>query len=112
MARVDINPLLDRIDVNDLMQRIDMDALVEHTDLGAVIAQSSGGMVTEALDGARSAAVGLDQFIDRWVQRLLRRKRPAPLAPPALRPASDSALPGPASACRPIRPRPIRPRLH
>ena len=30
---------------------------------------------------------GLDQFVDRWVQRLLRRKEPAPLAPPALLPA-------------------------
>ena len=89
MARVDINPLLERVDVNDLLQGIDMDTLVEHTDLGAVLAQSSGGLATEALDGARSAAVGLDQFIDRWVQRLLRRKHPVPLAPPALLPAPD-----------------------
>ena len=64
-----------------------MDALVERTDLGAVIARSSGGMGTEALDAVRSQAVGLDQFIDRWVQRLLRRKHPAPAAPPALLPA-------------------------
>ena len=44
-------------------------------------------MGTEALDAVRSQAVGLDQFVDRWVQRLLRRKEPAPLAPPALLPA-------------------------
>jgi hypothetical protein len=61
-----------------------MDVLVEQTDLGAVIARSSGGVASEALDAARSQAVGLDQFIDRWVQRLLRRKHPGPLAPPAL----------------------------
>jgi hypothetical protein len=87
LARVDLQPLLDRVDVNDLVQQIDMDALVERTDLGAVIARSSGGMTTEALDAVRSGAVGLDQFVDRWVRRLIRPKQPWPPAPPALLPA-------------------------
>jgi hypothetical protein len=84
LDRVDVNALLDRIDVNHLVGRIDMDTLVEQTDLGALIARSSGGVATEALDAARSQAVGLDQFIDRWVRRLLRRKHPGPAAPAAL----------------------------
>jgi hypothetical protein len=84
LDRVDVNALLDRVDVNDLVRRVDMDTLVEQTDLGAVIARSSGGAASEALDAARSQAVGLDQFIDRWMQRALRRKHPAPSAPPAL----------------------------
>jgi hypothetical protein len=84
LARVDTAALLDRIDVNALMQRIDVDTLVEQTDLGAVIARSTGGVASEALDAARSQAVGLDQFIDRWVQRALRRKQPAPSSPRAL----------------------------
>jgi hypothetical protein len=84
LARIDIGAILDRVDMNDLLRRIDMDALVEQTDLGAVIARSSGGVASEALDAARSEAVGLDQFIDRWVQRALRRKHPAPPAPGAL----------------------------
>jgi GMP synthase PP-ATPase subunit len=67
--------------VNDFVQRLDVDGLVEQTDLGAVIARSSGGVASEALDSARSQAVGLDQFIDRWVQRGLRRKQPGPAAP-------------------------------
>ena len=78
LAQVDLKPLLDRVDVNDLVSRIDLDALVEKTDLGAVIARSSAGMATEALDAVRSQAVGLDQFVDRWEQRLLRRKQPVP----------------------------------
>jgi Pyridine nucleotide-disulphide oxidoreductase len=82
--RVDVGAVVDRVDVNEVVGRIDMDVLVEQTDLGAVIARSSGGVASEALDAARSQAVGLDQFIDRWVQRLLRRKHPGPLAPPAL----------------------------
>jgi hypothetical protein len=54
---------------------------------GAIIARSSGGVASEALDALRSQAVGLDQFIDRWVGRLTRRKQPWPAAPPALRTA-------------------------
>ena len=84
LARVDLKPLLDRVDVNDLVQQIDMGALVERTDLGAVIASSTGGMTTEALDAVRSGAVGLDQFVDRWVRRVIRPKQPWPAAPPAL----------------------------
>ena len=84
LQRVDVGAVLERIDLNDVVGRIDMDALVEQTDLGAVIARSSGGVAAEALDAARSQTVGLDQFIDRWVQRLLRRKQPGPQMPPGL----------------------------
>ena len=38
----------------------------------------------EALDAARSSAVGLDGFVDRWVGRVVRRRHPRPVAPPAL----------------------------
>ena len=84
LARVDVSALLDRVDVNEVLRRVDVDALVAQTDLGAVIAQSSGGLATEALDAARSSAVGLDGFVDRWVARVIRRRHPRPVAPPAL----------------------------
>ena len=86
LDRVEVKPLLNRVDVNDLLEQVDMDALVERTDLGAVIARSSGGMTTEALDAVRSQAVGLDQFVDRWVRRVLRPRHPWPAAPAALLP--------------------------
>ena len=91
VRRVDVDAVLDRVDVNELLKRVDMDALVEETDLGAVIARSSGGMASEALDLARRQAVGLDQFIDRWVRRVVRRKRPWPAAPSALLPPAPAA---------------------
>jgi hypothetical protein len=81
LANVDTNALLEQVDIDALLGRIDVDALVEQTDLGAVIARSTGGVASDALDAARSTTVGLDQFIDRWVQRALRRKQPAPSAP-------------------------------
>jgi hypothetical protein len=84
LSRVDLGALLDRIDVNELVGRIDMDALVEQTDLGAIIARSSGGIATEAMDAARSGAVGLDQAVDSWMNRLFWRKRHRPAAPRAM----------------------------
>jgi hypothetical protein len=83
IRHVDIDAVVARVDVNEIAGRIDMDALVEETDLGAVIAKSSGGFASEALDAARSQAVGLDQSIDRWAGRLLRRRHPVPAGPPA-----------------------------
>lgn len=83
LQRVDVSTLLARIDINELLRRVDMDALVQQTDLGAVIAKSSGGAASEALDAARSQAVALDEFVDRWVRRGLRRQHAARTAPRA-----------------------------
>jgi uncharacterized RDD family membrane protein YckC len=77
LARVDVDALADRVDVNGIAQRIDLDALALHTDLGAMIARSSGGVASGALDAVRSQAVGLDEWMARWVARLLRRDHPA-----------------------------------
>jgi len=84
LEQVDVDAVLDRVDINDVVARIDMERLVGQTDLGAIIARSTGGLATQVLDTMRSGAVGLDRRIDRWVTRLLRRKEPGPLAPPAL----------------------------
>ena len=73
LARVNVDAVADRIDVNSIAQRIDLDALAMHTDIGAMIARSSGGVASGALDVVRSQAVGLDEWIARWVARLLRR---------------------------------------
>jgi len=83
LEEVDVDAVLDRVDINDVVARIDMEKLVEQTDLGAIIARSTGGIATEALDTVRSGAVGLDQFIDRWVTRVLRLRGPDPQAPRA-----------------------------
>ena len=71
------------MDLNAVLQRIDVDALVEKTDLGPVIAACSSGAASDALDVVRSQAVGLDEFIARWVGRLRRRPYTGPPGPPA-----------------------------
>jgi uncharacterized RDD family membrane protein YckC len=77
VARIDIDAIAGRVDINAIAERIDIDALALHTDIGAMIARSSGGVASEALDVVRSQAVGLDEWIARWVARLLRRDPPA-----------------------------------
>ena len=82
LDRIDINQLLDRMDLDDLLRHIDFDALIEQTDLGAIIAATSSGAASDALDVVRSQAVGLDEFIARWIARLRRRPYPGPPGPP------------------------------
>ena len=94
LERVDINALVDEIDVNALIEKvdfqeiidkIDIDALVEHTEIGTIIAKSTSSVTMEVLDVVRSQGVGLDDFVARWVNRILRRN-PAdlPVGPPLL----------------------------
>ena len=87
LDRIDINRLLDRMDLDDLLQHIDLDALVQQTDLGAIIAASSSGAAGEVLDVVRSQAVGLDEFLARWIARLRRRPYTGPPGPPDRPPA-------------------------
>ena len=77
LARVDVDAIVDRVDINGIAQSVDIDAIAMHTDIGAMIARSSGGIAGDARDAARSQAVGLDEWIARWVARLLRRDAPA-----------------------------------
>jgi hypothetical protein len=87
VERVDIQKIIERVDINAIVEEIDIDALVEQTELGSIIARSTTGVVTEILDVIRSQGVGLDDFICRWANTLIgRRKRLAdwPDGPPLL----------------------------
>lgn len=86
LDRIDLNALLEKVDVQRLVERIDVDALVERTEMGSVIARTGAGVASKALDVMRSQGVGLDSFLDRWADRLLRRRGApaAPLGPPLL----------------------------
>src|SRR5215469_16413054 len=81
LDRVDVERLLARVDVNELTERVDVNALVDRTELKTVLAKSSTTVVTQGIDLVRSQAVGLDDFMARWVNRILHRKR-APAAGP------------------------------
>ena len=89
LDRIDLDRLLARMDLNDIVQSLDVDALIQQTDLGAVIAASSSGAAADVLDVVRSQAVGLDEFIARWMGRLRRRPYTGPPGPPG-RPRAEA----------------------
>ncbi len=85
--QVDVQQIIERIDINAIVDKIDIDSLVEQTELGSIIARSTTGVLTEVLDDIRAQGVGLDDFILRWGNRLIgRRKKVAgwPAGPPLL----------------------------
>jgi hypothetical protein len=85
--RVDIQKVIDRVDINAIVNSIDIDALVEQTEIGSIIARSTTGVLTEVLDVIRAQGVGLDDFMFRWGNRLVGRRRKIadwPVGPPLL----------------------------
>lgn len=85
LERVDLNTLLEKVDVDLLLERVDIDALLARTELGTVMARSGGAIASRALDVVRSQGVGLDAFVERWTNRVLRRHDPlAATGPPLL----------------------------
>ncbi len=83
--RVDVEKIIDRVDVKKIIDQVDIDALIEQTELGTIIARSTSGVASEVLDVVRAQGVGLDDFIARWVNRVLRRSSTdSPVGPPAL----------------------------
>jgi predicted RNA-binding Zn ribbon-like protein len=96
IERVDVEKIIDRVDIKAMIERVDIDALVEQTEIGTIIAHSTSGVASEILDVIRAQAVGLDDFVARWVARILRRDPSRiPLGPPTLvaPPEGPAALP-------------------
>lgn len=87
IERVDVEKIINRVDINAIVEKVDIDALVEQTELGSIIARSTTGILTEILDVIRAQGVGLDDFIFRWSNRLIGRRRKVaawPEGPPLL----------------------------
>ena len=85
VARVDVQALMKQVDVNELASQVDINALVERAGIEEIVARSSSSIATESVNLVRSQAVGLDDFIARWVNRLRRRGYAGPPVLPGLR---------------------------
>ena len=87
VAGLDFDQIVERIDVNAIVERVDIDAAGRANRTGAIVARASAGVASEVIDSARSAGVGLDSFVHRWVDRILRRHgSPQPSGPALLAP--------------------------
>jgi hypothetical protein len=86
-----VNQIAAQLDVNALIEKVDIDAIVQRTQLEAIVTRASAGVASEGIDVVRSAGVGLDGFVHRWVNRVLRRSND-PSGPPGLRgPSAEAA---------------------
>jgi len=84
VARVDVQELMKQVDVNELANQVDINALVERAGIEDIVARSSSSIASESVNLVRSQAVGLDDFIARWVNRLRRRGYAGPPVLPGL----------------------------
>jgi hypothetical protein len=80
-SQIDLNTLASQVDLNALASQVDIDALLQRTDIEAVLSRSSTTIASEGIDLVRSQAVGLDDFLARWVYRIRRRRYAGPPAP-------------------------------
>ena len=75
VEQIDMDRLLDSVDLNAVLARVDLDALIQQTEVGSIIAPTGAGLARDAIDVARSQGVGLDYIVQRWTDRLLRRRQ-------------------------------------
>ena len=83
--RLDLDQVVAKVDLNAALERVDIDALVERTEVGALMARSGSAVMAQTVDMLRSQGVGLDSFLHRWVDRILRRGQVEPSRPPPAR---------------------------
>jgi hypothetical protein len=88
--RVDVDAIVQRVDVEGVVERVNIDAIVGNTEVGSLIVRSTSGAAAEVLDVVRSQGVGLDAFVFRVVNRVLRRDAESlPVAPSPLAVANE-----------------------
>ena len=86
LARVDLDALVERVDMNLILERVDIDSLIEQTHVGSLVARSGGAAARRVVDTVRDHGIDLDTWLNRQVDRILRRKASSyPSGPPLLR---------------------------
>jgi hypothetical protein len=107
LDRVDLHRVveaaLDSLDLTQLVRdRVDVAALAEEVvdeiDLPDIIRESSTGVAGEVVDGARLTAVTGDEFVNRWIDRVLRRRRARQTVAPGATPTDEPPTAGEADA--------------
>lgn len=91
LERVDlaavVNSAVEGVDLDDLIRtQVDVAGLAEEVidevDLPEIIRGSTSGVATVVVDSARLSAVSGDEFVNRWVDRILLRRKARRTAAP------------------------------
>jgi hypothetical protein len=88
VRRLDLNALAGGIDIDPLIARLDVDAALSHFDLAGIVLgiieaidlpeivrTSTGTLASETVRGVRAESMQADDGLERFVDRLLRRRR-------------------------------------
>jgi hypothetical protein len=73
---IDMEQLIDHVPVDKIVARVDVSSIINEVDLGDIVRESTTGLVGETIDAIRVQVMGLDLFIARVADRVLRRKHP------------------------------------
>jgi hypothetical protein len=74
-----IGAILDMLDWDMLIQKIPAERLVANIDLGGIVRESTTSLAGETVDAVRVGMMGVDLWVARVVDRVLRRKQPRDL---------------------------------
>jgi hypothetical protein len=78
-ARIDIDAVAARIDIEEIIERIDLAAVtedvMESVDLPEIIRQSTGALASDSVLDVRLQSIEADEAVNRFIDRLLRRRR-------------------------------------
>jgi len=74
-----IGAVLDMLDWDMLVEKVPLERIVGKVDLGGVIRESTTSLAGESVDAIRVGMMGLDLWVARVVDRILRRKQPRDL---------------------------------
>jgi hypothetical protein len=74
-----IGAILDMVDWDMLIQKIPAERLVANIDLGGIVRESTTSLAGETVDAVRVGMMGVDLWVARVVDKVLRRKQPRDL---------------------------------
>lgn len=79
---LDMETVIDHVPLDKVVARIDVPGIIDEIDLGDIVRESTTGLVGETVDAIRVQVMGLDLFVARVVDTVLRRKQPRERALP------------------------------
>lgn len=71
---LDMEAVVDHVPIDKVVARVDVPGIIDEIDLGDIVRESTTGLVGETVDAIRVQVMGLDLFVARVVDKVLRRQ--------------------------------------
>jgi hypothetical protein len=76
---IDMENLIEHVPIDKIVANVDVAGIVNEVDLGGIVRESTTGLMGETADAVRVQVMGIDLFISRIVDKVLRRRSPRDL---------------------------------